>query len=65
MKKALGLLLAATIFATPFSRVTLVVSLCLGWLLWNEASKTLSAQQKLKLIRIPAWARKSKTLRHN
>jgi len=65
MKKALGLLLAATIFATPFSRVALVVSLCLGWLLWKEVSKTLSVQQKLKPIRIPAFKRKGMTLRDN
>lgn len=64
MKKVLGLLLAATMFATPFSRAALVVSLCLGWLLWKEASKTLSVQ-KLKPIRIPAFTRKGKTLRHN
>jgi hypothetical protein len=65
MKKVFGLLLAAVMFATPFSRVGLVVSLCLGWLLWKEASKTLSAQQKLKPIRIPAFTRKGKTPKRN
>jgi hypothetical protein len=65
MKKILGLLLAATMVATSLSRVALIVSLCLGWLLWKEASKALSAQQKLKPIRIPAYTRKRKLPRHS
>jgi hypothetical protein len=64
MKKVFGLLLAALMFATPFSGVALVVSLCLGWLLWKEASKIPSAQ-KLKPIRIPALTRKGKTPKRN
>jgi hypothetical protein len=65
MKKVLSILLVATMFATPVSRVALLVSLWLGWLVWNESSKTMSAQRKLKPIRIPASTRKVETPRRN
>ena len=64
MKKVLGFLLVAAMFATPLSRIALVVSVALGWLLWKE-SKSMSAQQKLKPIRIPVLTRNSRRAKRN
>ena len=64
MKKVVGFLLVAAILATPVSRVALAASLCLGWLLWKQCSE-MSAQQKLRPIRIPLFTRNSKTKRRN
>jgi len=65
MKKVVGFLLVAAILATPASRVAFAASLCLGWLLWKQCSETLSAQQKLRPIRIPVLTRNIKTTRRN
>jgi hypothetical protein len=65
MKKVLGLLLVLTIFATPVSRIALASSLCLAWLLWERCSRILSAQQKLRPVRIRVLSRKNRAVKHD
>jgi hypothetical protein len=60
MKRIFGSLLifSTFLFATPVSRVALATSLCLGLLLWKQCLKTVSAEKKLRPIRVPVSKRK-------